>query len=52
LQIIGDLDDRQKQRLLEIAGKCPMHRTLDGKTDIETTLLDYTSRFETSQLLW
>ena len=24
----GDLDDGQRQRLREIAGRCPVHRTL------------------------
>lgn len=24
----GDLDDEQRQRLTEIAGRCPVHRTL------------------------
>ncbi|HTY77904.1 MAG TPA: OsmC family protein [Candidatus Bathyarchaeia archaeon] len=24
----GDLSDEQRQRLLEIAGRCPVHRTL------------------------
>ncbi len=28
IHITGDLDDAQKQRLLEIAGKCPVHRAL------------------------
>lgn len=27
----GPLDDTQKQRLLDIANKCPVHRTLTGK---------------------
>jgi len=28
----GDLDDAQRQRLLEIANKCPLHRTLTETT--------------------
>lgn len=40
IEMIGDLDDRQKQRLLEIADRCPVHRTLEGKAHIETTLLN------------
>ena len=39
LEIIGDLDVQQKQRLLEIADKCPVHRTLESKVQIETTLV-------------
>ena len=30
----GPLDEAQKQRLLEIASKCPVHRTLTGKVVI------------------
>lgn len=32
----GELDAEQRQRLLEIAGKCPVHRTLTGEVSIET----------------
>ena len=39
LEVIGDLGDEQKQRLLEIADRCPVHRTLEGQAHIETTLL-------------
>jgi putative redox protein len=28
VEIVGDLDDEQRARLLEIANKCPVHRTL------------------------
>lgn len=34
----GDLTEEQRQRLLEIANKCPVHRTLSGTIRIETTL--------------
>jgi len=34
----GDLTDEQRQRLLEIANKCPVHRTLTGTIRIETAL--------------
>jgi putative redox protein len=34
----GDLDDEQRQRLLEIASKCPVHKTLTSKIDIRTRL--------------
>jgi uncharacterized OsmC-like protein len=30
----GDLDEAQRARLLEIAGKCPVHRTLAGELRI------------------
>jgi putative redox protein len=32
----GELDAEQRQRLLEIADKCPVHRTLTGEVQIET----------------
>lgn len=34
----GDLDDGQRAKLLEIADKCPVHRTLHGEILVETTL--------------
>ena len=37
----GDLDDEQRARLLEIAGKCPVHRTITG--DLEIIEVDPTS---------
>lgn len=33
----GELDAEQRQRLLEIAEKCPVHRTLTGEVVIQTT---------------
>jgi putative redox protein len=33
----GDLDTEQRARLLEIADKCPVHRTLTSEIDIRTT---------------
>ena len=32
----GDLDADQRRRLLEIADKCPVHRTLMSEIDIRT----------------
>ena len=34
----GPLTDEQRARLLEIANKCPVHRTLRSEIDIRTTL--------------
>lgn len=31
----GDLDDGQRERLLEIAARCPVHRTLKRRTEVE-----------------
>jgi putative redox protein len=36
LEIVGDLDQDQKERLLEIANKCPVHRSLQEEIIIET----------------
>ncbi|TFD33222.1 bifunctional alpha/beta hydrolase/OsmC family protein [Cryobacterium cryoconiti] len=36
----GDLDDEQRQRLREIADKCPVHRTLHSEIVIDTTVAD------------
>jgi uncharacterized OsmC-like protein/fermentation-respiration switch protein FrsA (DUF1100 family) len=38
IELIGPLDDAAKAKLLEIAGKCPVHRTLHSEVWIETTL--------------
>ena len=36
----GALTDAQRQSLLEIADKCPVHRTLHSEVSIETRLSD------------
>ena len=38
LKFVGDLTEEQKERLKEIASRCPVHRTLLGKVNIETTI--------------
>ena len=38
LEMIGDLDEKQKQRIKEIADKCPVHRTLAGNLNFKTKL--------------
>ncbi|MEJ8569105.1 bifunctional alpha/beta hydrolase/OsmC family protein [Elongatibacter sediminis] len=40
LNLTGDLDADQRQRLLEIADRCPVHRTLHGEVRIESRLGD------------
>jgi putative redox protein len=35
----GDLTPEQRERLLEIANKCPVHRILTGEIGIETELV-------------
>jgi len=39
IKITGDLDEKQIKRLLEIADKCPVHKTLHSETQIVTTLI-------------
>lgn len=38
LELSGDLSDEQCSRLLEIADKCPVHKTLHGEAQITTSL--------------
>ncbi|MCK0143377.1 bifunctional alpha/beta hydrolase/OsmC family protein [Aliiroseovarius sp. F20344] len=38
IHLTGDLDADQRQRLLEIADRCPVHRTLENSSQIETVL--------------
>lgn len=38
LELHGGLNEEQRQRLLEIAGRCPVHRTLTGEVRIATVL--------------
>ncbi|MEM7052550.1 MAG: bifunctional alpha/beta hydrolase/OsmC family protein [Acidobacteriota bacterium] len=40
LEVQGPLDDGQRQRLLEIADRCPVHRTLEGEIHISTRALE------------
>ncbi len=35
----GDLDDEQRRRLLEIADRCPVHRTLTGTIRVASALV-------------
>jgi putative redox protein len=37
ITLTGDLDEAARARLLEIADKCPVHRTLTSEIDIRTT---------------
>ena len=37
IALSGNLDAEQRRRLLEIADKCPVHRTLTSEIDIRTT---------------
>ena len=39
LTLAGPLDGSQREKLLEIADKCPVHKTLTGEIKIDTTLV-------------
>jgi len=39
VELIGNLDVAQRARLLEIANRCPVHRTLTSEIDIQTRLV-------------
>ncbi len=41
ITLAGELTDAQRARLLVIADKCPVHRTLESHPVIETTLVHY-----------
>lgn len=40
IELIGPLDDAQRARLMDIAAKCPVHRTLRGGLDIVDRLVE------------
>lgn len=39
IELTGTLDAEQRAKLLEIADKCPVHRTLTGEINIRTRLV-------------
>ncbi|MBS1971177.1 MAG: OsmC family protein [Bdellovibrionales bacterium] len=39
IHLVGELNDEQKARLLDIANHCPIHQALSGKIDIVTSLV-------------
>ena len=38
IQLVGNLSAAEKERLLEIANKCPIHKALSGEIQIKTQL--------------
>lgn len=36
ITLIGDIDETQRDRMIEIANKCPVHRTLEAGSDVHT----------------
>jgi putative redox protein len=39
ITVAGEFTEEQRTKLLEIANKCPVHRTLTSEINIQTTLL-------------
>lgn len=40
IELIGNLNAEEKERLLEIANKCPIHKALAGQIQIKTQLIN------------
>ena len=40
IQLVGELDNEQKERLLDVASKCPIHKALAGEIQIKTQLVN------------
>jgi len=40
IKLEGELDASQKERLMEIADKCPVHKTLHANVTVKTSLID------------
>ena len=40
IQLFGELAEEEKQRLLEIANNCPIHKALSGEIQIKTQLVN------------
>lgn len=40
IELQGELTKEQREKLLEIANKCPVHRTLTSKIIVDTELVD------------
>lgn len=36
VEVEGDIDEKQRKRIIEIANKCPVHKTLEGRISITT----------------
>ena len=40
IRLVGQLDEAARARLLEIAAKCPVHRTMTSEVKIRSELMD------------
>jgi uncharacterized OsmC-like protein len=38
VEVVGEIPEEQRTKLLEIADKCPVHRTLEGPVEVVTRL--------------
>ena len=38
IEVVGDLSEEQRRRLIEISEKCPVHRTLQSEMVIRTRI--------------
>jgi putative redox protein len=39
IELEGELDIKQRERLIVIAGKCPIHKLISGEVEINTSML-------------
>ncbi len=44
LELRGPLEESQRRRLLEVAERCPVHRTLESEVMMETNLVGIEER--------
>jgi putative redox protein len=44
IELAGPLEEPQRRRLLEIAERCPVHRTLESEVIMETSLVGFEDR--------
>jgi putative redox protein len=40
IELAGQLHERQRRRLMEVADRCPVHRTLESEVMVETNLAE------------
>ncbi len=40
IELLGNIDEHQRARLLEIAQRCPIHKALSGEIQIKTQLVN------------
>jgi putative redox protein len=40
IAIVGILDDQQRERLMEIADRCPVHKTLHSEIKVRTKMIN------------